>query len=233
MSSENIYCENGCGNIATHFFKSTKRWCCANHQRRCPSIVSKTKNTCVAKYGGVAPANSKNVRDKMVATLISSYGCDNASKSVIIKDRKRSTLLKNYGVKSPLEIKNNASVAGYISAEKKKTALLEKITELSIKNSLSKNEYIKTCRRFSDYMYRLYKDNIDPGGVRGKEWHLDHKYSILAGYVNQIPFWIVGHICNLQLVPVKENLAKSSDCSLNAEDLLLLYEQSSAFKIHS
>lgn len=73
--------------------------------------------------------------------------------------------------------------------------------------------------------YRLYKHIINPNNLkRGKEkndYQLDHKYSILEGYKNNIPIEIISSYVNLEILPLKENLSKQDRCSITKE---MLYE---------
>jgi hypothetical protein len=58
-----------------------------------------------------------------------------------------------------------------------------------------------------------------------KNFHLDHKYSKLEGYKNNVPPEIIGHICNLEMIPYYENTSKQSKCSITLETLLENIEQ--------
>lgn len=93
-----------------------------------PSKKELTKQTCMTKYGGVAPACSKEVRDKMEKANLERFGvvnamqnkevsnrsqqtreelyggCGNASKKS--QKRYKETLLKKYGVDNPMKSEN-------------------------------------------------------------------------------------------------------------------------------
>lgn len=73
---------------------STK--CMSNSQE----IREQTKNTCLQKYGGIAPAVSIEIRNKMKQTLYSHYG-DLGLKHDSIKYKKQQTCLQKYGVINP------------------------------------------------------------------------------------------------------------------------------------
>jgi len=58
--------------------------------------------------------------------------------------------------------------------------------------------------------------------LRGNDWdafHLDHRFSIYEGFKNKIPAYIIGNICNLEMIPKYENLKKSTKCSISKEEL--------------
>lgn len=55
-------------------------------------------------------------------------------------------------------------------------------------------------------------DNFDKRGPKG--YHLDHKYSVFEGFKNNVPVEIIGHICNLEMIPFNHNTSKGSNCSV-------------------
>jgi hypothetical protein len=60
--------------------------------------------------------------------------------------------------------------------------------------------------------------------LRGyRSYHLDHKYSVIAGFRNGVSPEVIGHIVNLQYIPMKENLAKRDKCSLTLDELMSTY----------
>lgn len=56
-------------------------------------------------------------------------------------------------------------------------------------------------------------------GKRNNDIHLDHKFSIIEGFINNIPPFIIGDIANLELIDAKENLKKGGNCSITKEQL--------------
>jgi hypothetical protein len=64
---------------------------------------------------------------------------------------------------------------------------------------------------------------IDPNNLRGltdgEIYHLDHIYSIMQGFVNEICPTIIGHACNLQILIGDENLKKSANSWITLEKL--------------
>ena len=57
----------------------------------------KTKQTCLEKYGGIAPASSINIREKMMKTNIRKYGVKNVQQLSEISEKSTQTCLKKYG----------------------------------------------------------------------------------------------------------------------------------------
>lgn len=77
-----------------------------------------------------------------------------------------------------------------------------------------KNVYLK-----SEVTYRRYRDTINPTNISRKEYHLDHKYSVLEGFKNNIPPYILADINNLQFISKFDNLSKGSRCDITKEEL--------------
>jgi hypothetical protein len=55
-----------------------------------------------------------------------------------------------------------------------------------------------------------------------KNYHLDHMYSVWQGFLDNTPPEIVGHICNLKMIPYKENISKHISCSVTLDELINL-----------
>jgi predicted transcriptional regulator len=65
-------------------------------------------------------------------------------------------------------------------------------------------------------------DNYNNRGNSGVDgaYHLDHKYSIIEGFKNNIKPELIGNIKNLEFIPWKENLKKRAKCSITLEELI-------------
>jgi hypothetical protein len=66
--------------------------------------------------------------------------------------------------------------------------------------------------------------NYEKRGVSGKigAYHLDHKYSILEGFKNNIKPEIIASLNNLVFIPWEENVIKRTKCSISKEELIKL-----------
>lgn len=65
----------------------------------------------------------------------------------------------------------------------------------------------------------LKNDILDNIEKRGKDFHLDHKFSIIEGFKQNIKPEMIGHIKNLQIIPADKNIKKSRECSISLEEL--------------
>lgn len=122
-------------------------------------------------------------------------------------------------------------------------------TKRSKKNERGQDIYmqaaIKTAiKRFGTYaglkdkpefkIYRYYVDRITKmqplhtlknfekraGYGKSKDpYQVDHKFSVVQGFLNNIPPYIIGHISNLEMLPSEKNNSKGSGCSITKEAL--------------
>jgi len=88
-------------------------------------------------------------------------------------------------------------------------------------------KYKELVRHLTEKTYRKNKKLLNPlnlprGMGRGK-YHLDHKFSVSMGYINNIPVEIMASVYNLEIIESKENLVKHADCSITKEELLEAY----------
>lgn len=212
-----ILCDNGCGKPATHTTKSGKNQCAAHH-RSCPAVLQKGFLTNMTKYGGKTPANSAEVREKMMATSVERYGVPNASSSATVKEKRRQVMIERYGVENPSYIDE---VREQISNSKKQYwEEVYKGKDFSV-DGLTREQYSNRAGQYADTQYNKFKHIIDPEGKRGKHWHVDHIYSVTDGFLNEVPINIISDISNLRLISDKENYAKSKS---SHKSLTELYE---------
>lgn len=117
----------------------------------------------------------------------------------------------------------------YESLSKEET---EKLIQKRLKSKEEKGSIRRLCdktefeifeqktRNLSNKTYNKYKSEIDPNNLRGKNYHLDHKVSIIFGFINKIPEEILSSKENLQIITAEENMRKHGKCSITIEELL-------------
>lgn len=64
------------------------------------------------------------------------------------------------------------------------------------------------------------------GTVENDGYHIDHKFSILEGFKQEIEPEIIASIHNLEMLPALENIQKGSNCSITLEELLFEIDNS-------
>lgn len=73
--------------------------------------------------------------------------------------------------------------------------------------------------------WKKYVNIINPHNlIRGKDYHLDHMYSIQRGFLDNIPPNIIGHYTNLQVITSTNNLTKNNKCSKILEQVYRDYD---------
>lgn len=94
------------------------------------------------------------------------------------------------------------------------------------------NEYLNTLTNYGIYKSEVLSvtnkqpieklKNYDKRGVSGIDgvYHLDHKFSIIEGFKQNIKPEIIGNINNLEFIPWKENLSKGSECSITIDKII-------------
>lgn len=85
--------------------------------------------------------------------------------------------------------------------------------------------YKQNVAIYSEQSYRLYYDRINPNKYKRNkfQYHLDHMYSKLKGFKNNIPPYIIGSNYNLQMLYYTDNIIKGSKCSITKDKLLEAY----------
>ena len=77
----------------------------------------------------------------------------------------------------------------------------------------------KVMHKYKDDIKKL--DNFEKRGHANKGmYHLDHKFSIIEGFKQNIPPYIIGHINNLEMITGRNNLVKNRKCSIDKDVLI-------------
>lgn len=94
------------------------------------------------------------------------------------------------------------------------------------------DEYLKIIDEYYKYELTVLKitrrqpistlPNYDKRGNSGVDgaYHLDHKFSIIEGFKNNVKPELIGNIKNLEFIPWEENLNKRAKCSITLEELI-------------
>ena len=97
---------------------------------------------------------------------------------------------------------------------------------------IDKKKYHQYCMSVKRHQYKFNKliqelpgfSSIGLNGIEGAT-QIDHIVSKRFGYDNSVPPEIIGHICNLQIIPWKKNLEKSDTNGMTLENLLTLIDK--------
>lgn len=149
-------------------------------------------------------------------------GVENASQLESVKQKKRDKSLTKYGV-------DNVSKSVFVKQKigKKASERWKKYHQnKDYSQNMPLNQYYHKVQQYSNTQYNRYKHIIDPDNKRGKDWHLDHIYSVSHGYLNNVPVNVVGDITNLRIIPAIDNIRKGLKCDKTLESLYEDYRKS-------
>ncbi len=101
-------------------------------------------------------------------------------------------------------------------ATKKENGLISLVSHLT-----EYEEYRRRITNISNRNYTKYKKIINPYNKERKrnKYSLDHRFSVVDGFLNKIDENIISHPCNLQIITEKENMQKHSKSDITIEVL--------------
>lgn len=82
--------------------------------------------------------------------------------------------------------------------------------------------YKNRCHTTARKVYNKFKNIINPLSLplgRNKN-HIDHKYSVYDGFINNIPIYIISSLYNLQILDEKSNISKGKKSIISKDELL-------------
>lgn len=87
-------------------------------------------------------------------------------------------------------------------------------------------DFLKDEKAYRKSVASYTSKSISIFGLRpSRDLHVDHMYSVIEGFRNMIPPFIIGSICNLQLLSATENSSKKSNCSMTVGELYEKYRR--------
>ncbi len=75
------------------------------------------------------------------------------------------------------------------------------------------------CRWWTTKTYEEYKWYVDPENLKSLDFHVDHRISVKDGFNNGIPWQLLCHPCNLEVLPSIDNIRKSAASSISLKSL--------------
>ena len=181
-------------------------------------IQKKFRASCVESFGCEYPSQSPDVREKRRQTFLTRYGHDHPAKVPEIRDKIKKTCKDKYDVSSPLGIYANWDL-GFV----KRTGRTYKEFNAIISDI---EAYRRQVAIITNHQPLHLLPNIDKRSRGNNGYHLDHKFSIIEGFNQNVNPKIIGNIVNLECIPKKQNMSKGANCSITLDELL------TAFKAH-
>ena len=103
------------------------------------------------------------------------------------------------------------------------TRICKELVEAAHRDPQDMDKYYQAVWSITDVNYYKNRTVIDPDSKRGPDWHLDHIYSVKAGFINKVDPFIIGSCANLRIISKSENLQKNARCDITLEQLLEKY----------
>jgi len=222
-----------CGKQATWVSVNTKIFRCLEKITQCPGHIEKAE---AARKRNTTSETRKNHMKRMSINGNKKLKELHTDLSwVSAKGEKISEALRKRGGHSgknnPMFGKTHTSSAKKAQSNKASNRdhnSYKKATETKIKRGIavpkeSKSDwefYREQVTNFTSLSWKFYQHLINPAGlIRGKEYELDHMFSITEGFLQEIPPEIIGHFANLELIPKETNRTKRTKCSITKEEL--------------
>lgn len=246
IDDNNILCYYGCGKLAI-FLSGQKNLkpCCSEYYSQCENIRNKNKHKNIGKkkpkglnsklYGRKRKDQSlfmksnnpmfiKEYKDKVISiTQTKEYR------------EKMSDIITSIFIENP-EIKN--IISNVVKDRWKDESYRERYKETLNKKGLripdeelsKKSLYYRNVENYTKKSLRSFYNKINPYNKqigRGKGlYSIDHKYSKVYGFLNNIDPKIIGSWINLEVVLFESNAKKKRTCSISKRELLNLYKES-------
>lgn len=218
----NIYVISICEQCGSEFLKekhvSTAKYCC----KHCASI-SKTHKNPIPLLNIKRKERRKNQKFKYYNNP---KICKICGKNLSYDQNLRGCITCSHKCSQELKWKNEEYTKNMI---KKMERGWEKKFNY---NSEEYNGYMMIVRRLSMRNYKKFKEIINPNNLQIKkgEYNLDHKLSILDGFLQNISSKLVSHPYNLQVIKEIDNLKKGYKSSISKTELEKIITEKNLFK---
>jgi len=217
MKTITIFCENGCGNIATYQTK-TKKWMCNKDHRKCP--VNKLK------YGQLGSKNG----------MFGKKHSDKTKIKIGLKGKNKKGNFKPETIELLSKLRSGKGNPRYGVTFKHKQDTLDKIRKTNEdRGNWNKQEFISDYERYKKQVYHYTNISIlkkftkeqlvNRGRLTGKNIHIDHIFSIVEGFNLNIDPKIIGCKSNIRILSVFDNCSKHKKSDFTKEELLLKYQE--------
>lgn len=205
-----------------------------NDPNRYQIYINKVKNNLKNKHANRTPQEKIEYRQK-----ISNTRKNNTAKLTEQERKEKFGWLNRLSFKDKKKfvkevlLKTGAHKWWENATEEEKNKIFKKRAQtMKLKNQREVLTLFKDYRAEVTYLtqqtYKKYKDIINSTklkrGFGSGLYHIDHKYSVLQGFIDKIPCEVIASKYNLQMLEQKDNLKKHKQCSITKEELFKLYE---------
>jgi hypothetical protein len=181
-------------------------------------IRKKQKNTCMERYNVDNPGKSEMINQKMINTCLKKYGVKYALEDKDVIEKRKQTNIKLYGVENVFQnkeiinkIRKILIKKGYKVDQKDYTNFENfykrcvSLTKINIRKSTFKQDWDGNDYYDNEYI----KDNYDLYKPNNENYpNIDHKISIIYGFLNNMSVDDIASIDNLCFTKRKHNMNK-------------------------
>ena len=90
---------------------------------------------------------------------------------------------------------------------------------IPLENKTDMEYYYMIVKTLTEKQFHKHFYEIPFSQLRGKEFHLDHIFSIFEGFKNNIPPFYIAHFSNLRIIKASENMSKQQRCDKTLDEL--------------
>ena len=180
-----------------------------------PKIIQKRKQTCIEHYGVDNPFKSSDFQEYLKDRLELKYGVRSSNHILEVHQKQK---LKKVGSEEIKYRRHKLDENGRNSIQKQRETCIKRGIWLNRETLDYFNMYKREVVDITARQDLSKLKNIELRGINA--YHLDHKFSIYEGFKQNIPPFIIGNICNLEMLHYKENISKKTACSISLEELL-------------
>ena len=90
---------------------------------------------------------------------------------------------------------------------------------IPLENKSDMEYYYMIVKSLTEKQFHKHFYEIPFSRLRGKEFHLDHIFSIFEGFKNNIPPFYIAHFSNLRIIKGSENMSKQQRCDKTLDEL--------------
>lgn len=194
----------------------------SNHGGKLSPFKKGSKNYSAAAVEKAISTSMKNLNNPFANTKIETYlnlGFDEATAKEIISKRQSTFSKEKCMSKFGDELGN---LIFKERQEKWQQTLYENNTYEYLYRWVKEKVYDSNIEKYYDDVWKETNKNskfVKDIDKRSNTFHLDHKFSIIEGYRQNVSYKIIGALCNLEIIPAKENCSKKSKCSISIDQL--------------
>lgn len=168
----------------------------------------KAKKTLIKKYNVDNISKLNFIKQKKIDTTIKNYGVEYTFQSDVNKNKRMISLFEKYGVyhNSQLESYKKMRLIGALEYDIEYRKYRNNVRRITRNN---KFKLLESWNGYDYYDNEFIKDNFKLKYTDSLYPSIDHKISVINGYINNISDEIIGHIDNLCITKRKINSSKN------------------------